>query len=97
MLSRSTENYDRGEKWLHYRHLESLRAYVLIHQNQPLVEYYHRANDGENWQWEDVRGLDATLQIAALDCAIPLADLYERVTLPEPLPGNLGYARPLEK
>ena len=43
ILSRSTEGYDRGEKFANYRTLESLSDYILISQYRPLVEHYHAA------------------------------------------------------
>lgn len=48
VLSDSTESYDRGEKFAHYRTLPSLTDYVLVSQKQVLVEHYHRQADG-NW------------------------------------------------
>ncbi len=43
VLSRSTEAYDRGEKWAHYRKLPGLQAYLLVDQVRPRVELYERA------------------------------------------------------
>ena len=39
-LSESTQGYDRGEKFAHYRTIETFQEYVLIDQYQPHVEYY---------------------------------------------------------
>lgn len=44
VLSPSTEAYDRGEKWAHYRRLPSLLAYVLVDQLRPRLEVYERAS-----------------------------------------------------
>ena len=48
VLSDSTEAYDRGGKFEHYRHLVSLLEYVLIAQDKYLIERYVRQSD---WQW----------------------------------------------
>ena len=40
ILSRSTEGYDRGEKFANYRTLESLTDFIMISQYRPLVEHY---------------------------------------------------------
>ncbi len=48
MLSTSTEAYDRGEKWAHYRLLESLEAYVLVSQVPERVEVYERILEGKD-------------------------------------------------
>ena len=47
VLSPSTEDYDRGGKFKHYRTLPSLQEYVLISQDRPLIEHYVRQQD----QW----------------------------------------------
>lgn len=46
VLSRSTEAYDRGEKWSHYRRIPSLQAYLLVDQLRPRVEMFERVGDG---------------------------------------------------
>jgi Uma2 family endonuclease len=47
VLSESTEAYDRGEKFAHYRRLDSLREYVLVAQDKVRVEHFRR--EGEEW------------------------------------------------
>ena len=80
VLSESTDHADRGEKWSHYRRLESLRHYVLLSQSEPLAEHYSRTS-GEQaiWRYEELRGVDAVLDLGALEIALPLADLYSRL------------------
>ena len=45
VLSESTEAYDRGGKFTHYRKLPSLVEYVLITQTKPHIEHYVRQSD----------------------------------------------------
>jgi Uma2 family endonuclease len=78
VVSPSTEAYDRGEKFAHYRRLASLREYVLVAQDRVRVEHYVRR--GEQWLLTELAGLDATLPLESLGCALALADVYERVT-----------------
>lgn len=78
VLSDSTEAYDRGLKAESYRQIESLRAYVLISQNAPHVEVFERLDD-DAWRLREVRGLDASLRIEAIDVTLSLAELYDRV------------------
>lgn len=82
VLSDSTEKYDRGEKFAHYRRLESLQEYVLVAQDTPRVEHY--ARHGEHWLLSEISGPDATLRLASLGCEIALADIYERLDFPPP-------------
>jgi Uma2 family endonuclease len=49
VLSDSTEGYDRGAKFAHYRCIASLREYVLVSQRAPLIEV-HRRNERGNWE-----------------------------------------------
>jgi Uma2 family endonuclease len=83
VLSPASENYDRGKKFAHYRALPSLSEYLLIAQDEPRIDYYRREADG-HWFISDAHGLDATLALAiGGGCTLPLAGVYERVTLPE--------------
>lgn len=45
VLSPSTEAYDRGDKFAHYRTLDSLTDYLLIAQDKPRIEHYRRSGD----------------------------------------------------
>jgi Uma2 family endonuclease len=82
ILSPSTERYDRGRKFQDYRELASLREYVLVAQDGPIIERYFRQDDGV-WQLTDARGLDASLELVSIDCALKLAEVYEQVTFTE--------------
>lgn len=78
VLSPSTDAYDRGAKFRHYRSIESLREYVLIEQDSQRIEHFVRqAND--LWLLSDTIGPDATLHLPTLDCAVPFAEIYEEV------------------
>jgi len=81
VLSPSTEAYDRGKKFAHYRQLSSLSEYVLVAQDQPAVERFDR-QDGL-WVLAAVHGLDATVTLDAIGCALPLREIYERVDFVE--------------
>ena len=78
VLSPSTEAYDRGEKFAHYRQLASLQAYVLVAQDQVLVEHYHRQE--KQWILTDFQRLDDILSLPSIQCELPLQEIYERVT-----------------
>jgi Uma2 family endonuclease len=79
VLSPSTERYDRGDKWAHFRQLESLRMYVLVAQDQARVETF--VQRGEEWIYEEVCGEDAVLVLEPAGCSVPLSAIYERVDL----------------
>ena len=82
VLSPSTESYDRGKKFQHYRTLESLQEYVLIAQDSPRIERYLRQPNHE-WLLADASGLESTLELASIQCTLVLADVYEKVSFEE--------------
>lgn len=82
VLSDSTEAYDRGRKFEHYRKLESLAEYVLIAQNRPHIESYRRQPD-HHWLLTECDGLDSVLRLDSIDCAIVLAEIYDKIDLLE--------------
>ncbi|HYH66678.1 MAG TPA: Uma2 family endonuclease [Urbifossiella sp.] len=81
VLSPSTERYDRTVKLRHYKQLPSVQEYVLVAQDQAWCERYARQADGA-WTHVEFVGLDATLELTSVPVAVPLADVYARVTFP---------------
>lgn len=79
VLSKSTEAYDRGKKFDHYRHIPSLTEYVLVSQTEPLVERFVRQPD-DSWRLTVFRGLEAVLELEAVPCRLRLADIYFKVS-----------------
>jgi Uma2 family endonuclease len=78
VLSKSTETYDRTEKFAHYRNLESLTDYLLIDQESPHIEQYTRRSDG-SWSFSDGIGLDQGITIDSIQCRLSLAEVYDKV------------------
>ena len=82
VLSESTEKYDRGAKARQYRQIPSLQEYVLIAQEEPVVESYVRQADG-GWLLHDVRGLTEAFAFASIPVKLTLADVYRGVEFPD--------------
>lgn len=80
VLPESTESYDRGAKWAHYRHLESLAEYVMVAQDRQHVEQFVRRPDG-SWLFREHDGAKGRLRLASVRCEVALADVYYRVDL----------------
>ena len=76
VLSPSTERHDRGEKWGHYRQLESLQSYVLVAQDSARVEMFTRQAD--LWIFSEVSD-KGVLHLEAAGCSVPLEAIYEQV------------------
>ncbi len=80
VLSESTETYDRGKKFDHYRALPSVSDYFLIAQNQHKVEHFARQADNR-WLCAAHTSLDAVVEITAIACALLLRDVYDKVEI----------------
>ena len=80
VLSPSTESYDRGKKFAHYRTLDSLQEYVLVAQDEPRIEHYARQPDG-NWLLREASYLTEEVALPCVGCTLRLADVYAEVPL----------------
>lgn len=80
VLSPSTERYDRGRKFGHYREIASLTEYLLVAQDAPRIEQYVRADDGR-WIFREATGLEASIELPSLGIHLPLAEVYDQVDL----------------
>ena len=78
VLSDSTEAYDRGGKFAHYRKLESVQEYVLIAQTTPHIEHYVRQPD-HRWLLAEADKLTDTLHLPSIDCHLALSEVYDKV------------------
>jgi Uma2 family endonuclease len=74
VLSDSTEAYDRGEKFAHYRRIPSLREYVLVSQHQPRIEVFRRNDDGSWTLYEAATSERAKL--ASIGCELSVDEVY---------------------
>ena len=92
VLSRTTADYDRGGKFTHYRRLSSLREYVLISQDRPLVEHYVRQGPDE-WLLTEQSSLDPTLILPTIQCLLPLSEIYLQLLFEEEEGGGRSEAR----
>ncbi len=80
VLSNSTEQYDRGAKFGHYRTVASLQDYLLVAQTECRVEHYVR-KASSRWLLAEYRSLDETIDLSAVGCRLLLREMYERVPL----------------
>ena len=78
VLSPSTESYDRGLKFAHYRAMDALREYVLVSQTEFRTERYLRQDDG-TWLYSEVTDPTGSLELASVACRIPLSGIYRKI------------------
>jgi Uma2 family endonuclease len=82
VLSDSTEKYDRGAKFGHYRHVPSLQEYILVAQDRPLVERYVRQPNG-SWLLTVFDQPSHVFSFTSIPVQIPLTEIYRDVKLAE--------------
>lgn len=75
ILSDSTEGYDRGAKFAHYRRIESLEEYVLVSQHEPLIEVYRR-NERAEWVLTVEAHAGDAVDLRSLGVRLVVDDVY---------------------
>lgn len=80
VLSKSTASYDRGEKFEHYRKLDSLNEYLVIAQNKYHVEHYVRQPDNQ-WLLSETDDVQSTVNLSSIGCRLSLLDVYDKVEI----------------
>jgi Uma2 family endonuclease len=88
VLSKSTENYDRGRKFELYQQLESFQEYVVVYQTEAKIIHYIKQSDG-TWNYRLLIGMEETLRLETISCELPLAVAYRNIEFgPEPEEGK---------
>jgi Uma2 family endonuclease len=82
VLSKSTGNYDRGEKFDYYRSIPEFQEYILIDQSCYHVMQYVKTNHGQ-WLLTDYTKAEETVKLGSVDLALALKDIYDRVNFDE--------------
>ena len=88
VLSNSTEKYDRGLKFSHYRRLDTLQEYLLIAQDRFSVEVFQRQDAGSSsagsdaWLLSAAAEREAEVRLSSLGITVPLAEIYAGVEFP---------------
>jgi Uma2 family endonuclease len=78
VLSESTEGYDRGKKFAHYRMIKSLREYVLVSQTECRIEKYSR-QEGGNWLYRECSDPEGSIELPSVACRLSLSRVYHKV------------------
>jgi Uma2 family endonuclease len=83
VLSETTKNYDRGEKFERYRLIPSFLEYLLVAQNKIHVERFIKQPNG-TWVLSETNSLDDTVNLSSIDCQLPLSEIYLKVSVENP-------------
>ena len=82
VLSKSTKDYDRSEKFRSYRTIETFTEYLLIDQYQIYVEHYIKTAANQ-WLLSEYTDPQVTLTLNSVDLELKIADLYENIEFAE--------------
>lgn len=80
VLSKSTKNYDRGEKFKLYRDIPTLKEYILVDSETIHIEVF-RLNENNHWELEEYNSVENFLFIKAIDEKIAISEIYEGVNI----------------
>ena len=78
VLSDSTEAYDRGKKFEHYRTIPSLKHYVLVAQDRHSIDCFSLNPDG-SWSLTACQTPTGMVEIAAIDSQLSAVEVYDKV------------------
>ncbi|CAO4152252.1 Uma2 family endonuclease [Methylorubrum aminovorans] len=73
----STMSRDRGRKTDFYRTIASLKAFLIVYQDEPRVEVWRRGSD-TGWTFEAC-GLDGTVSLPELGGHLAVAEIYDDI------------------
>lgn len=79
VLSDSTAAFDRGKKFQSYQQIETLQEYLLVSQDEHVVEHYLRQENG-HWLYTKVSGLEELIVLPTLKSQLALSDIYSKAT-----------------
>lgn len=74
VLSETSEASDRGEKFAHYRRLDSLKEYVLVNHQRRLVEVFRRGS-GISWEYFPF-GEQDRVELKSIDVTLAIEEIF---------------------
>ena len=80
VLSDSTEKYDRGDQFAHYRRIDSLKEYLLISHKKPKIECYFKSSSGL-WTLMETGDTCSEIRLDSIECILSLEELYDKTDI----------------
>ncbi|MDJ0619388.1 MAG: Uma2 family endonuclease [Calothrix sp. MO_192.B10] len=78
VLSKSTEGYDRGDKFLYYRSIPEFKEYLLVSQSEYFIEHYRKTGEGQ-WLLQEYRGDEGEIALESVGVSLVIKDMYKGV------------------
>ena len=76
VLSKSTADYDRGDKFYFYRQIPTFKEYVLVEQKKYVVDVHYKAENNDLWSITRYEGLDKIIKLQSIGVEISMERLY---------------------
>jgi Uma2 family endonuclease len=80
ILSPSTRDYDRGQKFKLYRDIPSLKEYILIDSEFINIEVFF-LNDEGHWELREYKSIDDSFALKSIQVHLDLKEIYEGTKL----------------
>lgn len=81
VLSKSTAEYDRGDKFYLYRQIPTFREYILIEQKKHVVDVHFKHENSDLWRITRYQGLDKIVKLQSIGIEISMKELYHRTVI----------------
>jgi len=78
VLSSSTESYDRGDKFTHYKSIPSFREYLLVAQHRPHITQFIKHSE-DTWLQHEFNDLNDIVYLKSMDCRLELNHIYRNI------------------
>ncbi len=82
VLSKTTEDYDKNQKFDFYRSIDSLKYYLIVRQNRPYVEVWKKVKE-DFWEVQFCDKLEDVARLDNLELTLELAEIYEKIEFKE--------------
>ncbi len=78
VLSKSTQDYDKGKKFDAYRTLPSFQEYLLVDQYAPRLTHFIKQQE-KHWLMQEIDAENGQFSLQTLNVTLQLNDIYQRV------------------
>jgi Uma2 family endonuclease len=85
VLSKSTEGYDRGDKFAAYRSIPGFQEYLLVSQSSQWIEHYVKRTE-KKWDFQAYDETDVVVQLETIGVEMAIGDIYDKVEFETELP-----------
>jgi len=79
VLSDTSEAFDRGDKFSHYKSIPSFHEYLLVAQHRPHVSHFIKQADG-SWRHDEYNALNDVVELVSVGLQVKLGEVYLGVT-----------------